>query len=218
MFTEQKRYGKDPSVVVRTKTWNDPYKWQKEAHAAGRLDLVFTCSWSDWFHADADDWRDEAWTVVKACPNLTFQILTKRPERIADHLPNDWGNGYPNVWLGSSLDPQDKGGMALFQNHARVKFLSLEPLLGPVDLSPALGHLDWVIVGGESGHGARPCNIEWIRSIVKQCQAAQVRVFVKQMGSNYIHSDGKPYKFTDKKGGDMFEWPKDIQVREFPIT
>ena len=90
MFRDQRRYGRDPSVVVRTKTWRDPLRWQKKAEAAGRTDLVFTCSWSDWFHEDADPWRDEAWGVVCGCPNLTFQILTKRPARILGHLPADW--------------------------------------------------------------------------------------------------------------------------------
>src|SRR4051812_22014760 len=94
MFTEQARYGKDPSVVTRTQTWGEPLKWQRKAEAAGISQLVFTCSWSDWFHADADLWRDEAWRVVRQCPNLIFQILTKRPDRIADHLPKDWGDGY----------------------------------------------------------------------------------------------------------------------------
>src|SRR5437870_2530620 len=71
MFRDQRRYGRDPSVVVRTKTWRDPLRWQKKAEAAGRTDLVFTCSWSDWFHEDADAWRPEAWDVVRRCPNLT---------------------------------------------------------------------------------------------------------------------------------------------------
>jgi protein gp37 len=225
MFAEQTRYGQDPSTVVRTKTWADPIRWQRNAEKCGVTEKVFTCSWSDWFHKDADQWRDEAWAVVKSCPNLIFQILTKRPERICNHLPSDWGNGYPNVWLGSSLDPQDKGGMALFQNHAKVKFLSLEPLLGPVDLTPALGDLDWVILGGESGHKARPCSVEWIRDAVKQCQSAGVKVFVKQLGARPIEAQqtfgtvtaARSIVLKDKKGGDIAEWPEDLRVREFPI-
>ena len=78
MFAAQRRYGLDPSVVVRTKTWGDPRKWQRAAQAGGRIERVFTCSWSDWFHKDADGWRAEAWRLVKNCPNLHFQILTKR--------------------------------------------------------------------------------------------------------------------------------------------
>src|SRR3954467_13177575 len=112
MFRDQRRYGRDPSQVVRTKTWREAVRWQKKAEAAGRTDLVFTCSWSDWFHADADAWRPEAWEVVRRCPNLTFQILTKRPERIREHLPADWGAGYENVWLGVSVERNDYVGRA----------------------------------------------------------------------------------------------------------
>src|SRR5437868_587512 len=81
MFREQRRYGRDPTQVVRTKTWNDPIKWNRQAAEAGRKDLVFTCSWSDFFHEGADEWRDEAWAVIRSCPNLIFQILTKRADR-----------------------------------------------------------------------------------------------------------------------------------------
>lgn len=205
MFSEQLRYGQDPSVVIRTKTWSDPVKWQKSAAERGVIERVFACSWSDWFHTDADGWRDEAWAVVKACPNLTFQILTKRPERIAEHLPSDWGKGYPNVWLGSSLDPSDKGGMALFDVPAKVHFLSLEPLLGPVTLKEIKGKAQWVIVGGESGHGARPCHVSWIRSAVWQCKLMGIPIFVKQLGAKPAqNNDGIDcaLHLKDKKGGD----------------
>lgn len=144
MFTDQRRYGRDPAEVVRTKTWGDPFKWQKAAEAAGRTELVFTCSWSDWFHKDADPWREEAWAVVKKCKNLTFQILTKRADRIKDNLPSDWGQGYPNVWLGVSVENQKCAGERipkLLGVPAAVRFLSCEPLLGPVNLSKF--HIGW---------------------------------------------------------------------------
>src|SRR4051794_20471332 len=95
MFREQRRYGRDPSVVVRAKdpTFYAPLRWQEPA-------LVFTCSWSDWFHEAADSWREDAWDVLRQTPHLTYQILTKRPERITELLPEDWGDGWSNVWLG----------------------------------------------------------------------------------------------------------------------
>jgi protein gp37 len=227
MFTEQTRYGKRPIRRHQNEDLGEPLRWQRYAREVGRIEMVFTCSWSDWFHADADQWRDEAWAVIKACPNLTFQVLTKRPERIADHLPKDWGDGYPNVWLGSSLDPQDKNGMELFNVPAKVRFLSLEPLLAPVDLSPAIDRLDWVIVGGESGQGARPCYVQWVRDVSRQCKAAGVPVFVKQLGKDArdgslcchgcTHEGPHPLGLKHPKGGDMAEWPEDLQVRRFPV-
>jgi protein gp37 len=197
MFAAQKRYGRDPSTVVRTKTWRDPLKWQREAEAAGRTELVFTCSWSDWFIKDADEWRDEAWALIKSCPNLHFQILTKRAERILDHLPADWGEGYPNVWLGVSVEDRRFGLPrieVLREIPAVVRFLSIEPLLedlGQIDLTG----IDWVIVGGESGPGYRPMEHAWARSIRDQCREAGVAFFFKQSAAHYtergIELDGE---------------------------
>lgn len=182
MFTAQSRYGRDPSEVVRTQTWREPFKWQKAAAAAGRTEMVFTCSWSDWFHKDADEWRDEAWDVIKKTPNLEYQILTKRPDRIASHLPADWGKGYPNVWLGVSVENRKHGIPridVLRPIPAAIRFLSIEPLLedlGKIDLRG----IDWVIVGGESGPGWRPMEHAWALSIRDQCDAAKVPLFFKQ--------------------------------------
>jgi len=185
MFTAQERYGRDPAVVTRTKTWADPIKWQREAAKTGQRQLVFTCSWSDWFHKDADPWREEAWAVVKACPMLTFQILTKRHERIRPNLPADWGSGYENVWLGVSVENRRYGLpriAALRTIPAAVRFLSIEPLLediGQIDLDG----IGWVIVGGESGPGYRPMDHAWARSLRDQCKVAGVPFFFKQSAS-----------------------------------
>lgn len=182
MFTAQRRYGRNPTEVVRTKTWGDPLKWQKKAEAEGRTERVFTCSWSDWFHHDADPWREEAWAIIRRCPNLVFQILTKRPARIAGHLPADWGVGYPNVWLGVSVEDRRHGLPrvdVLRSVPAALRFLSIEPLLedlGPINLDG----IGWVIVGGESGPDHRPMDHAWARSIRDQCQAVEVPFFFKQ--------------------------------------
>jgi protein gp37 len=197
MFTQQERYGRDPSKVIRTGTWRDPVRWQKAAAAAGRQEMVFTCSWSDWFHADADPWREEAWALVRQCPNLTFQILTKRHERVLANLPADWGEGYANVWLGVSVENRRYGLPrieALRQVPAAIRFLSIEPLLediGQIDLSG----IGWVIVGGESGPNYRPMEHSWARSLRDQCQAAGVPFFFKQSAAPRtemgIQLDGK---------------------------
>lgn len=221
MFTEQTRYGQDPGVVTRTKTWRDPHKWQKEAAAANRFDRVFTCSWSDWFHKDADPWRDEAWALVRSCPNLIFQILTKRPERILDHLPRDWHDGYPNVWLGVSAEDQahyNKRYSLLAYIPARVRFISAEPLIGGINFNvSSLKGIHWVIFGGESGPGARECNAGWIMLGVVQCQEAGVAAFVKQLGARPIGllPEAKA-KIKHHKGGDIGEWPESFRVRQFP--
>lgn len=181
MFRDQKMRGRDPAVVVRTGTWKDPVKWEKAAAAAGRTERIFTCSWSDWFHVDADPWRDEAWAVVKACPHLQFQILTKRDDRIADHLPADWGDGYPNVWLGVSIE-NDKYTYRADQLRdipAAVRFISAEPVLGPMP-SLDLRGIDWLIVGGESGPNFRPMDHAWVRELRQIAKKARCAFFFKQ--------------------------------------
>jgi protein gp37 len=199
MFRDQLRYGRDPSVVVRTKTWGDPLRWQKKAEAAGRTDLVFTCSWSDWFHADADAWRPEAWAVVRKCPNLVFQVLTKRPERIAAHLPPDWGEGYANVWLGVSVERNDYVWRAdvLRAVPARTRWVCAEPLLGPL---PGLNleGIDWLVVGGESGPDWRPMDLRWVRELRDRCRSAGVAFYFKQSNGPYPGTsprlDGRLYQ------------------------
>lgn len=181
MFTAQERYGNDPAVVTRTQTWRKPVQWEREAARTGRLERVFTCSWSDWFHADADPWRPAAWALVKACPHLQFQILTKRHERIAAHLPDDWGDGYPNVWLGVSIE-NDRfvhRADALRALPAAVRFISAEPVLGPMPSLDLTG-IDWLIVGGESGPDFRPMQLEWVEALQAKARAAGAAFFFKQ--------------------------------------
>jgi protein gp37 len=218
MFTAQYRMGMDPETVVRCKTWGDPLRWQKRAAAAGITERVLTCSWSDFFHPAADEWRPDAWKVIRDCPNLTFLILTKRPEFISplshgrypvmgmEDLPPDWGRGYPNVWLGVSVEtPRFLFRMDILRTiPARVRFISAEPLLAPLS-KVNLDRFDWVIVGGESGRGFRPMDHAWAREIREQCHAAGKAFFFKQsaalrpgMGTLL---DGKEYKEYPTQAG-----------------
>jgi protein gp37 len=185
-----------------------------------RRNRVFTCSWSDWFIEEADMWRPDAWDIVRQRPDLTFQILTKRPERIRESLPRDWGAGWENVWLGVSVENQKAGKTRiplLAKVPARVRFLSVEPLLERVTpLFWPLQSLSWVIVGGESGSAteSRACEVQWVRDVVRQCKDIGVPVFVKQLGSSWARDTRCP----DTHGGDPNYWPVDLRVREFPET
>ena len=169
------------------------------------------------------------------------------------HHSGDWSWPLPNVWLGVSVEDQrraDERIPVLMDTPAAVRFLSCEPLLGAVDLSHWVGceicgkalpcdcgfheepALDWVIVGGESGAGARPCDLAWVRSIVSQCQTAGTAVFVKQLGAKPCEAherwsddrgsmvtsypDVQWVKLRDRHGANMSEWPEDLREREFP--
>src|SRR3990167_4980051 len=126
---EMTRYGREFRIVARAKGFGKPLSWKEPAK-------VFVNSWSDFFIEEADEWRAEAWEVIRRTPHLIYQILTKRPENIAARLPADWGNGWPNVWLGISAEDQknaDKRIPVLLNVMARVRFISAEPLLGPID-------------------------------------------------------------------------------------
>lgn len=223
MYRDKDRYGQDPTKVLRSKTkFNDPLNWKEPK-------LIFTCSWSDWFIEDADQWREEAWEIVRKTPHHTYQILTKRPERIAQCLPKDWGEGYDNVWLGVSTENQrmlEERFLHLLVNSAKVKFLSIEPLISPIDLSGLLiepvegilhNPIHWIIVGGESGNETgkyryRDCKEEWIETLVAQCQQFEVPVFVKQTGTAIAKRSG----YKDRHGGDISEWPESIRIRQMP--
>lgn len=226
MFRDMKRYGKDPAVVRRSApaTFDKPLKWQREAEQGkrtGQAALIFTCSWSDWFIKDADPWREEAWAIIRRCPLLTFQILTKRPGRVGTHLPAFWPEIEDRCLIGTSCGHEKNIGLVRTMSCQPVKrrFLSLEPMHGPVDLAPHLegGGIEWVIVGGESGPGARVFDCDWAHAVVKQCHAAGVAVFVKQLGSNPVDGDG-PMNLKDSKGGDSLEWPLGLVYREWPKT
>jgi hypothetical protein len=159
------------------------------------------------------------------------------PQAEDEYLPGLWP--LPNVWLGVSAEDQQRADERipdLLATPAAVRFVSAEPLLGPLDLRRWLEHscsicrtfgvedvtrcgprIDWVIVGGESGHGARPCDLAWIRSIVEQCRDAGVACFVKQLGADPIDGlAGCSVWQGTRKGSDMADWPDDLRVREFP--
>lgn len=267
---------------------DEPLRWRKPRR-------VFVNSLSDLFHESVtDETIDRVFAVMALSPAHTFQVLTKRADRMrayatsrdrrerveeaalrGERLSNrldptaflPWP--LPNVWLGVSCEDQeaaDERVPLLLQTPAAVRFVSAEPLLGPIDFerirwdAAPFGHvdvlrrgawsdgprgfvnhsgmngLDWIIVGGESGPGARTCDVGWIRSIVEQTRDAGVACFVKQLGAVPVTANANADEWPDdarlegfgdgaaaarallrdRKGGDPAEWPEDLRVREFP--
>lgn len=214
----------DPLQVVRTKTvFNFPlkYKETKSAVWEGRP-LIFTSSLTDVFHPAIDSYRNEMWDIIRQCPHLIFQILTKRPERINDHLPADWGEGWDNVWLGTSIgsDKSLHRMRELLLVPTATRFISFEPLHGYIDANFDIGEIiafDWIIIGGESGnengkYKYRPCELEWIYELAESFRSSGVAVFIKQLGTHL----SKQLKLSDRHGGNISEFPEQLQVREFP--
>lgn len=198
-FTGGARWGPHGDRT-RTKTWGNPRKWNREAEGASERPRVFCASLADVFDnhkSILDAWRRELWQLIRETPNLDWLLLTKRPQNIKRYLPEDWGEGYPNVWLGATVEDQEQARCRiphLIAVPARIRFLSCEPLLGPLDLnhveSPApfgrqwydlmSGEIHWVITGGESGPEFRPADPDWFRSLRDQCAEAGVPFLFKQ--------------------------------------
>jgi len=161
-----------------------PLEWK-------RPQMIFVNSMSDLFHEDAPfDFIQQVFDVMRRAHWHTFQVLTKRSEHLLDlNQDIDWP---ANVWMGVSVENSDYTFRInhLRQTHARVKFLSLEPLLGPLP-NLDLNDMDWVIVGGESGPGARPIREEWVVDIRDQCLASHIPFFFKQWGGTRKKRSGR---------------------------
>ena len=166
--------------------WRQPLKWNRDAHGSGRRAMVFCASMADVFEwgAELSKVRARLWGLIAATPCLDWLLLTKRPHLAARLTP--WAGGWPgNVWVGATAENQRFAAKRiphLLGLPCAYRFLSCEPLLGPVDLSPWLDGLDWVIAGGESGPSARPTRLEWVRGLRDQCKAAGVAFHFKQWG------------------------------------
>ncbi|HEY8598090.1 MAG TPA: phage Gp37/Gp68 family protein [Thermomicrobiales bacterium] len=169
------KYQNGFTVTLHPSTLKHPLHWRAPRR-------VFVNSMSDLFHAQVPrDFVRQVWEVMRACPQHTFQILTKRPERMARFTADN--PTPPNVWLGTSVEDSRVIRRIDFLRDCRadVRFLSCEPLIGPLpDLD--LAGIHWVIVGGESGLGHRPIDAAWVRDIRDQCTHAGVPFFFKQWG------------------------------------
>jgi protein gp37 len=184
-------WGANATRQITKQPWKDVLSWQKKAQKGvagvlgeGKPHLVFTGSLMDWAEDRADlvSARNQMWDVIKKCDHLYFQMLTKRPENIVKFLPKDWGSeGYPNVWLGTSVEDMRVSGRAdiLREISAVVRFISYEPALGSLNDLDLKG-IDWVIFGGESGSGFRRANLDWAREMKAKCENDDVAYFFKQ--------------------------------------
>lgn len=204
--------------------WKEPRKWDRKAAREGVRYRVFCASLADVFDNEVPtDWREDLWQLIRETPNLDWLLLTKRVGNIWNMLPEDWGNGWSNVWLGITVVTQaeaDRDVSKLLKVPAALRFISAEPLLGPINLtrlaretenwtffddaltgfrahqcggSSGNNKIDWVIAGGESGPDARPMHPDWVRSLRDQCVGAGVPFFFKQWGEWAPNCDhGKP--------------------------
>jgi protein gp37 len=203
--------------------WRAPLRWNERAQAECKRRRVFCASMADVFDNKVPaSWRVDLWSLIRATPALDWFLLTKRPQNIRDMLPADWGEGWPQVWLGATTEDQEEADRRiphLVAIPASARFLSVEPLVEPVDVTPWLVprsrggrvSISWIIAGGESGGGARPMHPVWLRGLRDQVKAAGARLFVKQIGSNHALWPG-----VTGKGEDQAQWPADLRIQDLP--
>lgn len=197
MYRRDESVGRDPSVVTKTSSFNLPVRRIRSGeYKIPSGSRFYTCFSSDFFHADADDWRDDAWNMIRERSDCTLFMVTKRPERIKDHLPFDWRNGWSHVEIAVTCENQemlDKRMPVYLDVPMHHRSVMIEPMLGPVDLSEYVGKIDSISVGGESGPTARPCDFAWVKDVYRQCKEYGIGFSYHQTGARLIR-DGKEYR------------------------
>ena len=165
--------------------------------------MIRVCMNSDFFLEEADAWRDEAWEIIRQRPDVKFWLLTKRPERAADHLPRDWGDGWENVMFNVTCENQqrtDERIPMLLDLPFRHKGIMCAPLIGPVSIGKYLssGQIEQVLCDGEAYDGARPCRFEWVKALHDECSAYQITFVFCSTGRFFI-KDGKTYRIENDR-------------------
>ncbi|SHF14767.1 DUF5131 family protein [Dysgonomonas macrotermitis] len=181
--------GIDSSVITQTKNFDLPV--QKKRNGEYKIPSgseVATCFTSDFFVEDADQWRVEAWRMIKERPDLKFLMITKRIDRLHVSLPDDWGDGYDHVTICCTVENQDRADYRLpiyKASPVKHKIIICEPILEYIDLQPYLGSwIEQVVVGGESGYqNLRVCNYDWVLAIRELCVKHGISFWFKQTGT-----------------------------------
>jgi protein gp37 len=214
MYRRDESNGKDPSIVTKTQNFNLPIRTLRSGEYKGRYKIpsgshIYTCFSSDFFHEDADPWREEAWDIIRKRSDCTFFMITKRPDRIVESLPTDWHEGWEHVTIAVTCENQDMADkrlpiyLALPMLHYQVM---IEPMLTSVNLedyflryrsSDKRPLIESVSVGGESGPLARPCDFDWVLKIHDQCKRYDVGFYYHQTGAKLI-KEGKLYNIPRK--------------------
>lgn len=192
--------GINTNDILKTKDFCKPVEKLKNGSYKLRSGIVYTCFSTDFLLQDADDWREECWTMIRERADCTFLFLTKRIERFMECIPEDWGDGYENVVVCCTIENQENADrkLSVFQTlPIKNKCITAQPLIGPIDLGKYLDHIELVVVGGESDRDARPLDYDWVLNIREQCIRKQVSFEFRQCGTHFI-KDGKQYRLQTK--------------------
>ena len=202
-FLDSKR-GVDTSVVTKTANFNLPVQRDRKGNLKLKSGMqIYVCLSTDFFVEEADAWRPEIWKMIRQRSDIAFRILTKRAHRIKECLPDDWGEGYPNVMLSMTCENQrraDERLPILLSIPAQHKGFMAAPFIGEIDATKYLtsGQIEEVLCGGENYDGARVCRYEWVESLAKQCIENEVTFNFIETGTVF-EKDGKTYRIPSKR-------------------
>ncbi len=201
-FLDEKR-GVTPNVISKNKTnWDLPLKKDRQGNYKVKSnEFVRVCMASDFFLEDADIWRDDAWDIIRKRPDVKFSLLTKRADRIKSCLPNDWNDGWDNIYIAVSCENQKRADERipyLLDLKAKHLWVSLKPFIGEITLEKYLktGRIETVLCGGENYAGERPLHYEWVKKVYDECIKYNVEFIFGQTGNTFI-KDGKVYHIKD---------------------
>ncbi len=204
MYFLDERRGRDGARIERTGGFDVPLRRDRAGRYKIRSgEMIRVCMTSDFFLAEADHWRPEAWDIIHQRPDVVFYLLTKRPQRVEKCLPRDWGDGWENVFFNVTCENQrraDERMPLLASLPFKHKGVMCAPLIGPVSLTTwlASGQVQQVQCGGENYGGARPCDFDWVRSLSEECRRFDVRFCFLETGTLFV-KDGKRYHLSPKQ-------------------
>ena len=204
MYFLDKMRDKDGAEIYLTSNFRYPLSRDRKGRYKIRSgEMISVCMTSDFFLEEADQWRGEAWDIIHTRSDVIFYLLTKRPQRVAECLPADWGNGWENVFFNVTCENQrraDERIPILLDLPFRHKGVSCTPLIGPVSLGKYLdsGQIERVLCGGENYGGRRPCHYEWVRSLRAECLQRDITFCFLETGTVFVR-EGKQYTIADKR-------------------
>lgn len=223
MYFLDRQRNRDGSDIFKTKSgFNYPLKKKRSGgYKIQSGELIRVCMTSDFFLEEADAWRNEAWEIMRQRPDVKFFLLTKRPQRVKDCLPDDWGDGWENVMLNVSCENQrraDERIPLLLSLPFKHKGIMCAPFIGPVSLVQYLGsgQIEQVICGGENYDGASPCDFDWVKNLRAECVTHDITFCFIETGTNFI-KDGRLYHLPKKQVQSEMAFKSGISYEGKPI-
>lgn len=224
MYYLDRMRGRSGSEIYKTKA-GFRYPVQKDRQGNYKVksgEMIRICMTSDFFLEEADRWREEAWNIMRERRDVKFFLLTKRPQRVKECLPYDWGNGWENIFLNVSCENQRRAEERipiLLDLPFKHKGIMCAPMIGSIHIGQYLrdGQIEQVICGGENYDGARPCDFDWVKALQKECVDHDITFCFIETGTVFV-KDGKTYHLPNKQIQSQMAYKSGMNYQGKPIT